>query len=99
MAVKDISEPMFTGRNTYTGLELNVPDDPRAVDCITDEPVCPAALPFMHEASYPSCVCRVDGTEIKQKLNPNSYRKWCAGDHQACPVWRMARDRELAAKR
>lgn len=98
MSVKDISQPMFTGRNTYTDLSLNVPDDPRAVDCITDEPVCPAAFPYMHEASYQSCVCKIEGREIKQKLNPNTYRKWCSSNFQECPVWRMKRDRELAAK-
>lgn len=99
MSVKDISEPMFHGRSTYTELDINVPLDPRQVDCITDPPVCPAAIPFMHEASYQSCFCQIEEREIKQKLNPNTYRKWCSANHQECPVWRMQRDRDLQAKR
>jgi hypothetical protein len=98
MSIEDISEPMFQGRNTYTELELNVPLEASAVNTVDKPTVCPAADPFMDQASYPSCVCRVDGSFVRQKTSPNTYQKWCSKDYQECPAWRLKRDRELQAK-
>jgi hypothetical protein len=55
---------------------------------------CPAAQTSREVGGGVRVECRVEGTTLSSRTDPQSLLTFCMGDHQSCPSWVM--DRELS---
>jgi hypothetical protein len=65
-----------------------------------DRPVlCPAGERIGETAQGPACRCRIAQETITAAANPSSLSAYCMADWRGCPIWRDARERELASRK
>lgn len=54
---------------------------------------CPAANVSRETSGGVRVLCRVEGTELSSRTDPQSLLTFCLGNHRACPSWVMERER------